>query len=85
MPSHWKERPPDGRNSTMESLYILIPMSVVLVFLALWIFFRASDSGQFDDLVGPGMRVLQDDDRAPAAKRPSQSAPDDSPDDPSRN
>ena len=47
----------------MEVLYLLVPMSVALVFLAIWIFFRASDSGQFDDLVGPGMRILQDVDR----------------------
>ena len=46
----------------MESLYLLIPLSVALVFLALWVFFRAMDSGQFDDLEGPGMRLLQDDD-----------------------
>ncbi|MGZ3180992.1 MAG: cbb3-type cytochrome oxidase assembly protein CcoS [Telluria sp.] len=51
----------------MESLYLLIPLSVLLVFLALWVFFRASDGGQFDDLVGPAFRILQDDDsvRAP--------------------
>lgn len=47
----------------MEALYLLIPMSIVVVFIALWIFFRASDGGQFDDLVGPGQRILQDDDR----------------------
>ena len=47
----------------MEALLLLIPLSVLLVFVALWIFFRASDDGQFDDLVGPGLRVLQDDDR----------------------
>ena len=50
----------------MESLYLLVPLSVLIVFIAIWIFFRASDSGQFDDLVGPGMRILQDDDRADA-------------------
>ncbi|MES2114948.1 MAG: cbb3-type cytochrome oxidase assembly protein CcoS [Pseudomonadota bacterium] len=49
----------------MEALYLLIPLSVLLVFGALWLFFRAADNGQFDDLVGPGMRVLQDDDRPP--------------------
>ena len=48
----------------MEALYLLIPLSVVVVFVALWIFFRAMDGGQFDDLEGPGMRILQDDDRA---------------------
>ncbi len=47
----------------MEALYLLVPLSVLLVFGALWLFFRASDHGQFDDLVGPGLRVLQDDDR----------------------
>ncbi len=46
----------------MESLYLLIPLSVILVFVALWIFFKAMDSGQFDDLEGPAMRILQDDD-----------------------
>lgn len=46
----------------MEALYLLIPLSVMVVFVALWIFFKAADSGQFDDLVGPGMRILQDDD-----------------------
>lgn len=47
----------------MEALYILIPLSIVIVFIAIWIFFGASDSGQFDDLVGPALRILQDDDR----------------------
>ncbi|WP_151445640.1 cbb3-type cytochrome oxidase assembly protein CcoS [Lacisediminimonas profundi] len=54
----------------MEALYLLIPMSIVVVFIAIWIFFRASDGGQFDDLVGPGMRVLQDDDKAPVEQQP---------------
>jgi cbb3-type cytochrome oxidase maturation protein len=35
---------------------------VATVFVALWVFFKASDHGQFDDLVGPALRVLQDDD-----------------------
>jgi len=47
----------------MEALYLLIPLSILVVFLAIWVFFKASDSGQFDDLVGPGLRLLQDDDR----------------------
>ncbi len=48
----------------MEALYLLIPISVLIVFIALWVFFKASDDGQFDDLVGPGLRLLQDDDKA---------------------
>lgn len=47
----------------MEALYLLVPFSVAVVFFAIWVFFRASDSGQFDDMVGPAMRILQDDDR----------------------
>jgi cbb3-type cytochrome oxidase maturation protein len=56
----------------MESLYLLITLSVIVVFVALWIFFRAMDSGQFDDLEGPGMRILQDDDKPidPDERRP---------------
>lgn len=58
----------------MESLYLLIPLSIAVVFIALWVFFKASDGGQFDDLVGPGMRVLQDDDTTP--EKPAQQPPD---------
>ena len=46
----------------MEALYLLIPLSLVLVALAIWIFFGAADSGQFEDLEGPGLRILHDDD-----------------------
>ncbi|MFD2367710.1 cbb3-type cytochrome oxidase assembly protein CcoS [Pseudoduganella sp. GCM10020061] len=47
----------------MEALYLLVPLSVVVVGLGIAVFFRASDSGQFDDLEGPAMRILHDDDR----------------------
>ena len=47
----------------MEALYLLIPLSIVIVFISIWVFFRASDSGQFDDMVGPALRILQDDDQ----------------------
>jgi cbb3-type cytochrome oxidase maturation protein len=46
----------------MEALYYLIPLSIVIVFIAIWAFFGMSDSGQFDDMVGPALRILQDDD-----------------------
>ncbi|MFT5588258.1 MAG: cbb3-type cytochrome oxidase maturation protein [Bradyrhizobium sp.] len=47
----------------MEALFLLVPLSVGVVFAAIWFFFGASDNGQFDDLVSPGWRVLHDDDR----------------------
>lgn len=49
----------------MEALYLLIPISVVGVIFAAWLFLRMSQSGQFDDLESPGWSVLHDDD-APA-------------------
>jgi cbb3-type cytochrome oxidase maturation protein len=48
----------------MDALYFLIPLSVLIVFAAIAVFFMMSDSGQFEDMVGPALRVLQDDDRA---------------------
>ena len=48
----------------MEILYLLIPLSVVLVFLIGAIFWWSVRSGQFDDMEGPGYRVLMDDDRS---------------------
>ncbi|MES2150954.1 MAG: cbb3-type cytochrome oxidase assembly protein CcoS [Pseudomonadota bacterium] len=51
----------------MEALYLLIPLSLILVALAIWVFFGAADSGQFDDLDGPALRILRDDDRAATA------------------
>lgn len=52
----------------MESLYLLIPLSVVLVFLIGVVFWWSVRSGQFDDLEGPGYRVVVDDDSPPKAK-----------------
>jgi cbb3-type cytochrome oxidase maturation protein len=46
----------------MESLYLLVPLSVCLVAIAIWVFFGAAESGQFDDLEGPALRILSDDD-----------------------
>jgi cbb3-type cytochrome oxidase maturation protein len=47
----------------MDVLYLLIPLSVVLVFLIGAVFWFALRSGQFDDLEGPGFKILLDDDR----------------------
>ncbi len=47
----------------MESLYVLIPLSVLLVFIIGAVFWYALQSGQFDDLERPAHDVLMDDDR----------------------
>ena len=48
----------------MEILYILVPISVVVVFLIAVAFWWSLRNGQFDDLEGPGYRILMDDDKA---------------------
>ena len=45
----------------MESLSLLIPLSVAVVFLIGWVFWRALHGGQFDDLDRPAIDVLSDD------------------------
>jgi cbb3-type cytochrome oxidase maturation protein len=46
----------------MEILYILIPVSLMLVAIAIWLFGWAIKNGQYDDLEGPGHSILFDDD-----------------------
>ncbi len=46
----------------MDILYLLIPLSVMLVFAIGAVFWWAVSSGQFDDLEGPAHRILMDDD-----------------------
>jgi cbb3-type cytochrome oxidase maturation protein len=47
----------------VEILYLLVPLSVVLVFAIGAVFWYALRSGQFDDLEGPGFKILLDDDK----------------------
>jgi cbb3-type cytochrome oxidase maturation protein len=56
------------------SLYILIPLSVVLVFVIGVIFWWSVRSGQFDDMEGPAYRLLMDD-RDPTPEESAQSSP----------
>ena len=51
----------------MDILYLLIPLSVVLAVAIGAAFWLAVDSGQFDDLEAPALRILADDDRPAAA------------------
>lgn len=49
----------------MDILYLLIPLSIVLVFAIGAAFWWALESGQFEDLEGPAHRILTDDDAPP--------------------
>lgn len=45
----------------MDILFLLIPLSLVLVVLVGVVFWWSVRNGQFDDLEGPAHRLLQDD------------------------
>lgn len=47
----------------MDILYLLIPLSILLVIIIAWLFLWSIQSGQYDDLDGPPYRLLMDDDR----------------------
>ena len=49
----------------MNIIFILIPLGLILLLLAVAAFFWAVRSGQFDDLESPAWRIVLDDDRAP--------------------
>ena len=49
----------------MSILYVLIPLALLILGGAVWAFFWAVGSGQFDDLDTPAVRILMDDDKAP--------------------
>lgn len=53
----------------MGSLYLLIPLSIVLVAVAVWAFFWAVNQGQFEDLDEPARAIL-DDDEPGSAREP---------------
>jgi cbb3-type cytochrome oxidase maturation protein len=57
----------------MESLYLLIPLSIVLVFVIGVIFWWSLKSGQFEDMEGPAYRILMDDDKPEPAETPTES------------
>jgi cbb3-type cytochrome oxidase maturation protein len=46
----------------VDILFLLIPLSVVLVFMIGAVFWLALKGGQFDDLESPGLDVVLDDD-----------------------
>ncbi|MFC5919416.1 cbb3-type cytochrome oxidase assembly protein CcoS [Neisseria weixii] len=46
----------------MESMYLLVPLSIILAFIIGFFFWWSGKHGQFDDLEGPAYRILMDDD-----------------------
>lgn len=55
----------------MDILYLLIPLAVVIMIVAVAAFMWAVRSGQFEDLEGPAHRILMDDDDPRIPKFPA--------------
>jgi cbb3-type cytochrome oxidase maturation protein len=49
----------------MSMLYVLIPLAVLLLAVAVWALLWAIRTGQFDDLESHGWSVVLDDDQKP--------------------
>ncbi|UAW97302.1 cbb3-type cytochrome oxidase assembly protein CcoS [Halopseudomonas nanhaiensis] len=45
----------------MTFLYVLVPVAILLVIIAIWVFTWAVNNGQYDDLDGPAHSILFDD------------------------
>lgn len=58
----------------MKAIYLLIPLSLLLLSLAVWAFFWAVRNDQFDDLDTPAMDILDDEEKR--ATPPQQGAAD---------
>ena len=67
---HYGYRNSANSESPLNILYILIPLALLLLGAAVWAFFWAVGSGQFDDLDTPAIRVVMDDDERPADTPP---------------
>ncbi len=56
---------------TMEALYILIPLSIVLVVIIAGAFWWSSTSGQFEELEREGRRILEDEELSSQPSAPA--------------
>ncbi|MCX6552822.1 MAG: cbb3-type cytochrome oxidase assembly protein CcoS [Acidobacteria bacterium] len=57
----------------METIFVLLPLALLIAAIAVGFFIWAARSGQFDDLDTPAVRILFDDEepRSPAGRDPS--------------
>ena len=60
----------------MSILYVLIPLAVVLLAVAIWALLWAIKSGQFDDLETHGWSVVLEDDQKPPPMEETKGKPD---------
>jgi cbb3-type cytochrome oxidase maturation protein len=58
----------------METIFVLLPLALLIAAIAVGLFIWAARTGQFDDLDTPAVRILFDDEPQPRTGRDS-SAP----------
>jgi len=61
----------------VETIFVLLPLALLIAAIAVGLFIWAARTGQFDDLDTPAIRILFDDEEPRPAPRPS-TATDDS-------
>ncbi|MGD9903917.1 MAG: cbb3-type cytochrome oxidase assembly protein CcoS [Vicinamibacterales bacterium] len=54
----------------MDTIFVLLPLALLIAAIAVGLFVWAATTGQFDDLETPAVRVLFDDEE-PRGSRPS--------------
>ena len=61
----------------METIFVLLPLALLIAVIAVGLFIWAAKTGQFDDLETPAVRILFDDEepRRPAAANASNAPP----------
>lgn len=57
----------------MEILHLMVPIAIILVIIAIALFFWAVRTGQFDDLERQGYNILLDDEQKKPSKKTSAS------------
>ena len=57
----------------METIFVLLPLALLIAAIAVGLFIWAARTGQFDDLETPAVRILFDDEepRRPTTSQPS--------------
>ncbi len=62
----------------METIFVLLPLALLIAAIAVGLFIWAAKTGQFDDLETPAVRILFEDEEprrpAPAGKDPPETA-----------
>ncbi len=58
---------------SMDIIYLLLPVALIIVIIIIAVFFWAVKSDQFDDLEGPAYRILMDDDEKSSTSKKNDS------------